>query len=264
MARFTQLLAGVAGAALLLAGCTSTSTPTDPDDPLGLIEAGTLTICSEVPYEPFEYQDENSPTGYSGFDMDLIAEIASRMGLEIKIVESEFDALASGASLEAGSCDMAASAMTITPERQVHIDFSTPYYDSTQSLLVKKDSGYETLADLAGKIIGVQMGTTGESYAEENLPEGAITQSFQGNPGMVLALESNQVDALLQDLPVNERNVSLNPDFVIIEIYDTEEQYGFAYAKGQYAELQSRVNALLAELKADGTYDAIFAKYFID
>ncbi|WP_152176371.1 transporter substrate-binding domain-containing protein, partial [Mycobacterium tuberculosis] len=98
---------------------------------------------------------------YTGFDIDLLGAIAEQLDLELSVQDVGFDALQSGTTLAAGQCDIGASAMTITDERKANIDFSDPYYDSLQSLLVRTDSGIKSIDDLDGKNVGVQQGTTG-------------------------------------------------------------------------------------------------------
>jgi polar amino acid transport system substrate-binding protein len=222
-------------------------------------DAAALKVCSDIPYPPFEFVDESSPIGYSGFDIELIAAIAGELGREVEIIESGFDALTSGAAMAAGQCEVAIAAMTITPERAEQIDFSDVYYEAIQSLLVPEGSSITSIAALvAGVRVGVQSGTTGEDYATENVP-GAEIVGFE-NPGDLLtALVAGTIDAVLQDAPVNEDHAAANAT-VVVETYDTGESYGIAFAKG--SPLVADVNAALASLRADGTYDALFDKYF--
>jgi len=222
-------------------------------------ESATLNVCSDIPYPPFEFVDPDSPLGYSGFDIELIAAIGERLGRDVEIVESGFDALTSGAAMAAGQCEVAIAAMTITAERAENIDFSDVYYESIQSLLVPEGSAITSIGDLvAGLRVGVQSGTTGEEYADENVP-GAEIVGFE-NPGDLLtALVAGTIDAVLQDAPVNE-DFALANAATVVETYDTGESYGIAFEKG--SELVGPVNEALAALRADGTYDALFDKYF--
>ncbi|WP_396658721.1 transporter substrate-binding domain-containing protein [Microbacterium sp.] len=258
-----------ATAALALTGCAGgggTSDGSTDEPPAGedfsLVQAGTLTVCSDIPYPPFEFEDSSSPSGYSGFDIDLVAAIAESLGLDVSIQVVGFDGLQSGTTLVAGTCDMAASAMTITPEREANLDFADPYYDSLQSLLVSTDSGIASIDDLAGKKVGVQQGTTGEAYATENVPEGTEILSFPSDGELWPALQGGVIDAILQDQPVNVEHERADSTFVIVEEYNTDEQYGFAFAKGERTALLEAVNAALADLRADGTYQQIYDEYF--
>jgi polar amino acid transport system substrate-binding protein len=229
---------------------------------LDLVADGTLTVCSDVPYPPFEYEDADAPSGYSGFDIDLVQAIADHLDLELEVVESGFDGLESGATLAAGQCDLAASAMTITEERAENLNFSDPYYEAeAQSLIVLADSGIESLEDLSGQAVGVQAATTGAAYAEDNAPDDVEIQEFPSGPDIFTAMRAGQVGGGLQDLPVNRQQVEQDDDFEIVEEYDTQEEYGFAAAQGN-DQLIETINQALAELQEDGTYDQIFDEYF--
>lgn len=267
MTRRRHLILGIALAAtatLTLAGCAGGGNDAGGDEAstgteLELVNPGTLTVCSEVPYPPFEMEDGEG--GYTGFDLDLVAAIAAELDLEVDIQDVGFDGLQSGTTLIAGTCDFGASAMTITEERQVNLDFADPYYDSLQSLLVRADSDIKSIDDLKGKNVAVQQGTTGESYAEENATDAVLVQ-YPGDAEMWPALQAGQVEAILQDLPVNIEHEKSDGDYTIVEEYDTEEQYGFAFAKGERINLREAVNQALQDLRDSGEYDKIYDTYF--
>lgn len=262
-----HLLTGLALAAtatLALAGCASGSSdggsggePAAGDE-YGLIEPGTLTVCSDIPYPPFEFEDANGE--YIGFDIDLLGAIAKKLDLKLSVQDVGFDALQSGTTLAAGTCDVGASAMTITEERKANLDFSDPYVDSLQSLLVRADSGIESIDDLAGKNVGVQQGTTGEAYATENAPDATLVQ-YPSDGELWPAIQAGQIDAILQDQPVNYVHEQDDPAYKIVETYETDESYGFAFAKGEKDALVEAVNGALQELKDDGEYQEIFDTY---
>ncbi|MFJ4044305.1 ABC transporter substrate-binding protein [Microbacterium sp. NPDC089987] len=258
----------LAVAALALTGCAGgDSKPADDGGKAssgadyGLVSEGTLTVCSEVPYVPFEMEGGDNGSGYTGFDIDLAYAIAQELGLELNVQDVSFDGLQSGTTLIAGTCDMGASAMTITDERKANIDFSDPYYDSLQSLLTSVDSGIKSIKDLDGKNVGVQQGTTGESYAKENA-KGATLVQYPGDAELWPALQAGQIDAILQDQPVNIEHEKTDPEYKIVEEYDTEESYGFAFAKGEKDELREAVNKALKDLRDSGDYDTIYDTYF--
>lgn len=263
-------LALAATAALLLVGCQATASPDGPAEgsstpdevsSFDLVAPGTLTVCSDVPYPPFEVEDPASPSGYSGFDMDLLTAIAGELNLEISVQDVNFDALQSGTTLVSGQCDIGASAMTITEERKANIDFSDPYYDSLQSLLVRADSGITGIDDLAGKNVGVQQGTTGESYATQNA-KGANLLQYPSDGELWPAIQAGMIDAILQDQPVNVEHERADPDYVIVEEYNTDEQYGFAFAKDKNDALREAVNQALKDLRDSGEYQRIYDTYF--
>ena len=164
--------------------------------------------------------------------------IADQMGLELEVNAIGFDPIQSGTALDSDQCDVAASAMTITEERKANLDFTDPYYDAKQSLLTAgrlRDQHAST--DLSGASVGVQSATTGETYARENAPEDVEITAFE-NPGDLLtALQAGQVDAVLQDLPVNADYARGHDGFSIVEEYDTGEQYGFAVKKDREDDL---------------------------
>ncbi|HYF74403.1 MAG TPA: ABC transporter substrate-binding protein [Nocardioides sp.] len=244
-------------------GNASDNTGSSEAPDLNLISDGTLTVCSDVPYPPFEDFDKTSETGFKGFDIDIVNAIAEQLDLEVQIKDSSFDALQSGLALNSGQCDLAASAMTITPEREEKIGFSEGYYDSEQSLLVPSDSSIASIGDLDGVKVGVQKGTTGEAYANENA-SGAEIVVFPSDGEMYAAIKAGQVEALLQDLPVNldhQNDPKAPGEFKVVETYDTGESYGLAMKKDN-TELIDAVDGALQELRDSGDYQEIYDTYF--
>lgn len=220
---------------------------------------GALTICSDTPYEPFEFKDDNGED--TGYDIDLLRAIATDAELGLEVKDLPFDGILG--SLAAGDCDVVASAVTITDERAEQVDFSEPYFEADQSLLVKADNEQISgLADLSGKTVGVQSGTTGETYAQQNA-EGAEVKGFEDSDGLFAAIEAEEIAAILQDLPVNAYRTTQDDSLEVVETYTTGEQYGFAVAKGNEPVL-SLINDGLAALRQDGRFDEIYATYFGD
>ncbi len=266
MTRTIRAAAVTAALALLMSACSGGDGGTDDGTAAGaefdLVSAGTLTVCTDSPFPPFEFEDPNAPSGYSGFDVEITQVIAEEIGLDFAVQDVSFDALQSGTVLAAGQCDMGMSGITITEERKANIDFADPYYDSLQSLLVRTDSGITSLDDMAGKRLGVQQGTTGQNYAEENAPEGTTFVEYPGDGELWPALQANQIDAILQDLPVNVEHVKDDSAYAIVGEYDTGEQYGFAFAKDEHVALREAVNAALAAMREDGRYQEIYDSYF--
>jgi polar amino acid transport system substrate-binding protein len=263
--RLLRTCAGLAAAGLLLSACADDDEPDNGGEvatgELELVSEGQLTVCSDVPYPPFEFEDPDAPSGYSGFDIDLVQEIAERLDLELVVLETGFDGLQSGATLAAGQCDLAASAMTISEERAENLNFSDPYYDAEQSLIVLADSDLSSLEDLAGEALGVQGQTTGADYAQDNAPDDTEIVEFDQGPDIYTGMLAGQVAAGLQDLPVNLERAEEDDRFEVVETFETGEQYGFAAALAN-DELIDAVNEQLAEMRDDGTYDEIYDQYF--
>lgn len=264
MARNTRVLAALAALSLVVAACGGSSESSDTTATAGgsleLVKDGSLTVCSDAPYEPFEFQAEDGT--WTGFDMDVMRKIAEANSLELEVTVQPFDGI--WLAPAAGKCDVVASSMTITEERTQAADFTDSYFDAFQSLLVRKADAetYTSLESLAGKTIAVQTGTTGESYAKANATESKI-QSFDEASAMFLALESGQVDAVLQDYLINkERADKQGTSAVSVKFEETPEQYGFAVEKGNTA-LLAILNKGIADLRASGDYDTIYNKYFI-
>ena len=251
----TAVVAVLAAGALSLTACGG---GTEEESGLAMVNDGSLTVCSNVPFEPFEYVVDGE---YTGFDIDLTREIAKGMGLEYQVQNVGFDGLQSGTVLAARQCDMIAAAMTVTDERADKLAFSDPYYDSLQSILVKSDSGIASLEDLAGKKVGVQQGTTGESYARDNVPADAEVMSFQTDAELFQSLQAGGVDAVLQDLPVNQDHTE-DGKFTVAATFETGEVYAFAMKKSGSEELAEQVNTQLAELRENGKYQELYDKYF--
>lgn len=270
--RKPSILATLAAASLLLLTACGGDEPddaagdggTDVDAgvDLGLASEGTLTVCSDVPYEPFEFEDPDAPSGYGGFDIELMQAMADELDLELAVTDQAFDGIQSGAALGAGVCDVAASAMTINDEREENVNFTEPYFDADQSLMVAADSDIESIEDLDGETVGVQADTTGQAYAVENAPEGATVSEFPDAAALFAALEARQIVAVLQDLPVNAERVGEDDSLAIVETYPTGEQYGFATAEESEPALLEALNTALVTVQEDGTYEELYRKYF--
>jgi polar amino acid transport system substrate-binding protein len=262
--RFLQLLALLLAIGLVAGACGDDSdagaAPTDDDAPadLGLVSDGTLTLCTDSPYPPMEFELDGE---FTGFDIELVRAIAGELGLDLSVVNSGFDPITSGLAMTAGDCDLAAASITITEEREANIDFSEPYFSGDQSLLVALASDKTDLAAFNGANLGVQSSTTGEIYANENAT-GATIIGYE-NPGDLLtALAAGEVDGVLQDIVVNGE-AALNDDtLTIAETYPTDEFYGLAVKEEGSEALLAAVNAALVTLQDDGTYDEIYDTWF--
>lgn len=248
---------GVLVFALLAAACgdgddsgSSSGVPT--------IQGGTLTVCSDIPYAPFEFEENGKQVG---IDIDLVTAIAAELDLKVSIKDTDFDGIF--AALAADQCDMVASSVSITDERKANNEFTQGYYEIQQSLLVRKADAdrYKSLPDLAGRTIGVQSGTTGEAYARSNLPPRGSARAFTGADELFTALKAGQIDGVLQDLPVNAYHAEKSGDTVVSARLPSEvEQYGFVIKKGNTA-LRDAADRALTELKNNGRHAEILKKY---
>jgi ABC-type amino acid transport substrate-binding protein len=252
---------GLLAAAMVAAGCGDddeddggAAGTTAATEDLGLTDEGTLLVGSDIPFPPFEQGD---PPDYEGFDIDVINAVADEMGLEVKMVDVPFDLVLQGG---AGRFDVAIAATTITPARENRIDFSDPYFESEQSLLVQAGGDIQSIDDLTSDtVVGAQDGTTGETYASEN--SDAEVRPFQEIDDAYTALGGGQVDAVINDIDPNNTAVEENPDLEVVETYPTGEQYGIVFPDDS-PELVAAVNEALAAIKENGTLDEIYQEWF--
>jgi polar amino acid transport system substrate-binding protein len=252
-------LVGLLAVAAVAAGCGDDSGSGAADTPGGvqLVKDGKLTTCTQLPYEPFEFEQGGKVVG---FDIDLVDLVAQDLWVMQEVVNTPFDSIQSGADLNSGKCDLAAAGMTINNVRKENFDFSDPYFDATQALVVKKGSGITGFEQLKGKKLAVQNGTTGQQYAQENAPDVELVV-FEDLGLLVTAVETGQVDAGINDNGVLYDWVKKKPDFEVSTEFNTGEQYGIGVRKGNDALLK-KINEVLAEAKASGEYDRIYQKWF--
>jgi polar amino acid transport system substrate-binding protein len=265
MLRTTSRRVGIAAVAAVIAltgaGCAKKDTVTTTSSGVKLINSEQLTTCTHLPYAPFQSKDASGKV--VGFDVDLIDLVAKKLNKKQAIVDTPFEGIKSGQDLQTGKCDIAAAGMTITDERKKAIDFSSPYFDATQALLVKKGASYKSLADLRGQRIGAQAATTGLEYAKKNAAQNGYTiVEYRDLATEQQALATGQIVAAINDLPVWSEYIKENAGkFEVTAQFDTGEQYGFGLKKGGNPELLKLVDETLAEAKKDGSYDKIYAKW---
>jgi ABC-type amino acid transport substrate-binding protein len=229
--------------------------PTAQGEELDTLEPGVLTVGSDIPYRPFEFGEAPD---YEGFDIDLINEIGERLGLEIQVEKTPFGTIFR--DLAQGQFDAVVSATTITPDREEVVDFSDPYFQANQALVVNEGSDIQSVDDLTGTTLGTQLGTTGAEYAEQELdaeeyrPFDLIDQAFQ-------ALNADQVDAVIVDDPVGTAAIEEGEPIEIAEVIETDENYGISVQPGS-DELLDAINGALSEIKEDGTLADLYQKWF--
>jgi polar amino acid transport system substrate-binding protein len=222
----------------------------------------TLAVCTSIPYEPFEYKDSWQDNRVVGFDIDLMDMVATELGQELQIVDMGFGPITSGRALESGECDVAAAALTITPERSKVMDFSQPYYNADQGLAAVPNTGITGLADMDGKLLGIQTETTGEAYALDKQGEyGYEIKTYADLGQLQEALLFGVIDGAIGDIPLWNAEAAKNPDRLrVFERFDTGEQYGFAVAKGN-DELMTTINDVLTTAKKDGSFGEVYEQW---
>ncbi|MFF4977530.1 transporter substrate-binding domain-containing protein [Streptomyces sp. NPDC001083] len=259
--RRTRMLAATTATAglLLVAGCSSGGGGKATAHGVPLVKAGQLTTCTHLPYPPFQSEIGGK---VQGFDVSLIDLVAKNLGVKQDIVDTPFENFKTGAFLNSGQCDLAAAGMTITPERKKNVDFSDPYFEATQAVLVDKKSGIDSLAGLKakGKKLGAQAQTTGEDYARK---QGFDPVSFESSDAVLNGLRTGQVQAVIIDYPVVQgwlKDKANAAAFKVVDNLNTGEQYGFTVKKGN-TKLVAAVNTAIKDAKADGTYKKLYEKW---
>ena len=256
-------MGAVAGSAVL-AGCggnaAGSATTGTTSDSYTLVQEGKIIVASDLANPPFDFVDGTTP---KGFEVDLMDAVASKMGLTCEYLSAmKFDSIIPLIK-QGGKADVGVSNFTITDERKQEIDFTDPYIDSNQGVVVKDDSDKTTAEALNadGVKIACQSGTTGEAWAQENLPKATIV-SLDDPVQAVTGVSTGIYDAASADLPVMKYlcSNSFTDCQVAIEI-PTGEQYGIVVSKSN-AGLTSAINEALAALKDDGTIESLEVKWF--
>ncbi len=252
------LASGVLVASLGLVGCSGgSSNSQSASSDYTLVNPGTLTVISSEDFPPFENLENGEGVG---FDIDIINEVGNRLGLQVDIQNYSFDGIVPAIAANS-TADLGISGITITPEREDQILFSDPYFDSNQAIVVMKNSGITDVSQLKGATIAAQSGSTGSDWAKENI-ENANVVDYQEATACFAALQAGQAQAVSIDLPVAAQNIKTGySDATIIQETPTGEQYGIVISKDNPG-LQAAVNQALSDMKADGTYDQIYSKWF--
>lgn len=245
MKHFHKILCLLLAAAMLLLTLSACggSGNTEPD-------GKTIVVATSPDYPPFEDMDGEKIVG---IEPELIELIAQKLGMTVQWESVDFNSIITG--IQAGRYDAGAAAISITPDRQANCDFTQPYFLAQQTIVVLPGSDIQGKADLAGKTIAVQTGTTAEEYCMEN---GYTVLSFDSSNDAVSALSSGKADAWVVDKEVAVA-VSQQLELVLLDEAMTSEPFAFAFAKG--SELTAQFDAALAELLADGSVQQLFDKY---
>ncbi|ALM54358.1 transporter substrate-binding domain-containing protein [Halomonas huangheensis] len=223
------------------------------------VYAETLNVGANIGNLPWEFQDSDGD--YVGFEIDLVNEVGSRLGYdEVAINNIPFNGLFS--AVQSGRIDVAVSSITITAERLQSVSFAQPYYDSDQSLATSVDTGVTGLADLDGKVIGVDTGSTGDIWATEHQQEYGFAEirRYEGLQPAMLDLTSGRLQAYISDIPAVQYYVRDKPQLQVVERIPSGEQYSMMFAKN--SELAARASDVISTLKEEGFVAELHQKWF--
>lgn len=263
--RLSVTIAVLAAAAIALSGCAAVDASTDAESG-DYVTAGKLTIATGEPaYYPWVQDDD--PASGQGFEAAVAYAVAEELGFDradVEWVRTTFDqAIAPGPK----DFDLNLQQFSITPEREEAVDFSSPYYETTQVVITVEDSpaaGADSIADLQPLLVGAQTGTTSLTAIEEVIAPTSGAQVFNTNDDAKLALQNGQVDAIVVDLPTAFylTAVELEGGEIIGQLPQTSaggDEFGFVLEKD--SPLTARVSAAVDALRADGTLDALAAEW---
>ena len=250
-----KLIALILTTLLVLSCLTACSSGKSLD---GVQKAGKLTVATSPDFPPFVYLDENSAV--VGIVIDILTLVCEELGVELDIQQMDFDSVLPG--VQTGKYDLGASGISVTPEREENTLFTVPYCLAAQAIVVLKDSPITCKADLEGKSVAVQTGTTAEEFC---MGAGYTVNAYTANTDAQQALLTGKVDAwVIDDLTAADMvklyNAENGETLVVLPEAMTTEPYAFAFMKGS-DDLAKSINEILNKMLADGTIADIFAKY---
>ena len=221
-------------------------------------EKKVLKMGTNAYFQPYEYYENGKIVG---IDAEIAAAIADKLGMELEIVDMEFDSIIT--AVNADSVDFGMAGMTVTEDRLLEVDFSISYANGVQAIIVKEGSPItcadDLYADGAAYKVGVQLGTTGDIYATDDFGADLVTTYSNGNEA-VLALLGNSVDCVIIDNEPAKALVAANSGLKILDTEYANEDYAICVKKGN-TELLDAINGAIMELTEDGTIAGIVAKY---
>lgn len=239
----------------LLSGCgakddTAASNTADKNDKAATV----LKMGTNATFQPYEYKEGEE---FKGIDIDIAEAVAKELGMELEVVDMEFDSIIT--SVQKGEVDFGMAGMTVTDERKAEVDFTSSYATGVQVVIVPEGSDIKTIEDLDGKKIGTQLGTTGDIYSKDDYGEENVV-SYSKGADAIIALKGGDVDAVIIDNEPAKAFVADNDGLTILDTEYAIEDYAIAVAKDN-TELLDKINAALEKLTADGTIDKIIAEY---
>ena len=225
------------------------------------VEPGKLIMTTNAAFPPYEMTTDDGD--YEGIDVEIAGAIADKLGLELVIDNKDFDAAL--LAVQGGeAADMVMAGVTVTDERKAVMDFTDSYASGVQVVIVPEDSDIASIDDMQGKMIGVQRGTTGDLYCSDTVENGGFgaenVTPYPDGLTAVQALNNGQVDCVVIDNAPAQEFVAANPGLKILDTEYANEDYAIGVAKGN-TQLLDALNTAIAELKADGTIQAILDKY---
>ena len=221
------------------------------------IEEGVLSVGTDAPYPPFLTSTPDKPD-FSGYEVELFNAVADQLGYEVEYTNTGFNTIFRDTAN--GLFDTAVASSTIDTEREKVVDFTVPFYEASNALLVAEDSDIASVADLSDAIVGTQDGTTQEQFAN-NETDAAEVRGFPQGPDAISALITGQVDAVIIEQPVAADAVEKQGGVEIVEELETGELFGWAVAPDNDG-LREAMNEALETLKEDGTMEALYEEYF--
>lgn len=216
-------------------------------------EDNVLVMATNAEFPPYEYREGDEIVG---IDAEVAALIADKLGMELQIEDMAFDSVL--AAVQSGKADIAMAGITVEPDRELIVSFTDTYAKATQMVIVKEDSEIASVDDLEGKSIGVQLGTTGDLYAED--VKDATVERYNKGFEAVQAVIQGKIDAVIIDGEPAKVFVEQNEGIKLLDEAFTEEEYAIAIAKDN-EELLEKVNAALNELKEEGAFQEVVDKY---
>lgn len=219
----------------------------------GTADSDTLVMATNAEFPPYEYLEGSD---FKGIDVEIAQAIADDLGKELVIEDMAFDSIIT--AVQSGKADIGLAGMTIEEDRLKNVDFSDTYTTAKQVIIVKKGSDITTVDGLEGKIIGVQLGTTGDIYADD--VKDATVERYNKGFEAVQALSQGKIDAVIIDIEPAKVFVSQSEDIEILEEEFAVEEYAIAIKKGN-EELQKQINESLDKLKESGELQTIIDKY---
>lgn len=253
--KLKRLLAGVLTSAMVLSAAACGTEEKNVE---------TLRIGCEIGYPPFEYYDTDGVTAI-GVDIELGKALAEKMGMEVQLVDTAWDGIFAG--LNKGDYDCVISAVTVTPDRLLDFIFSDTYIDNYQCIVTLKDAAVKPASpdEVAGLRVGYQEETTSDIFLTEYAKKNNI--SFEASEyakviSVFSELESGRLDAVICDSTVAASYLGEGSKFEQTWIQDDDPEMFAVCIQKDNTELQARINAALAEVKAEGTLDAILKRYF--